>query len=63
MANFINEKVWQWALHHPLICQKIYLQYIESNYTINTITKHNTQGYFRYVDDILIIYDSTNTDI
>jgi hypothetical protein len=42
---------------------EIYLQYVESNYIVDIITKYNIQGYFRYVDDVLIIYDPTNTDI
>jgi hypothetical protein len=42
---------------------EIYLQYMESNYVIHIVTKHNIFGYFQYVDAILIIYDSTNTDI
>ena len=27
------------------------------------LTKHNILGYFRYVDDVLLVYDSTVTDI
>jgi hypothetical protein len=42
---------------------EIYLQYVEFNYIVDIITKYNILGYFRYVDDILIICDSTNTDI
>ena len=41
----------------------IFLQYIEFSYVIDIITKYSILGYFRYVDDILIIYDSMNTDI
>jgi hypothetical protein len=45
------------------IFSEIYLQYIE-NTTLYNILKHgNIIGYFRYVDDILIVYDKTNIDI
>jgi hypothetical protein len=42
---------------------EVYLQYIESNYVMDITTKYNILRYFRYVDIILIIYDSQNTDI
>jgi hypothetical protein len=37
----------------------IFLQYIEDNH----ITNKNILGYFRYVDDILIIYHHVTTNI
>jgi hypothetical protein len=44
------------------ILSEIYLQYTE-NTAIYDILKHNNiTGYFRYVDDILIVYDKTTTD-
>jgi hypothetical protein len=42
---------------------EVYLQYIEFNNIVDTVTKHNIQGYFRYVDDILIVCNSLHTDI
>jgi predicted NodU family carbamoyl transferase len=38
-----------------------YLQSLEHNQVYNFLTKHKIIGYFRYVDDILIIYDKNKT--
>jgi hypothetical protein len=45
------------------ILSELYLQYIEHTIIFDTLTKHNILGYFRYVDDVLIAYDTTVTDI
>jgi hypothetical protein len=46
------------------ILTEIYLQSIEHNEIYNNILiKHKIKGYFRYVDDILIIYDLQTTNI
>jgi hypothetical protein len=45
------------------ILSEIFLQYIEENYVINILTNNNIISYYRYVDDILIIYDYTFTNI
>jgi hypothetical protein len=45
------------------IFSEIYLQYMEHTTLAEILIKHNIQGYFRYVDDILLIYDITTTDI
>jgi hypothetical protein len=42
---------------------EIFMQFIEHNHIINTLTKHNVLDYHRYVDDILIIYNEDHTDI
>jgi hypothetical protein len=39
------------------------LQYIESSCLAPIVNKHGISGYYRYVDDILIIYDSSFTNI
>ena len=45
------------------IFSDIYLPYIE-NTAINDILRHNNiAGYFRYVEDILIVYNKTATNI
>jgi hypothetical protein len=36
---------------------EIFMQHMEHNYIIGTLTKHNILDYPRYVDDILIIYN------
>jgi predicted cupin superfamily sugar epimerase len=45
------------------ILSEIYLQYIEHTYIYHTLQKHNITSYHRYVDDILITYYSTKTNI
>ena len=44
------------------IFSEIYLQYIENTAVYDTVLYNNITGYFRYADDILIVYDRTNTD-
>jgi hypothetical protein len=45
------------------LLSEIYLQYLEHTKIIETLTQHSVIGYFRYVDDILIIYDENSTDV
>jgi hypothetical protein len=45
------------------ILSAIYLQYLEHTKIIKTLTQHGVIGYFRYVNDILIVYDENSTDI
>jgi hypothetical protein len=42
---------------------EVYLQYMENNKIFELLLRHKVEGYFRYVDDILIVYkdDGTNT--
>jgi hypothetical protein len=42
---------------------EMYLQYLEYNNYNNIIQNNNIIGYFRYVDDIWIIFNHTRTDI
>jgi hypothetical protein len=39
------------------------IQYLEQNQIIHILCKHNIIGYFRYVDDILIIYNNHTKQI
>jgi hypothetical protein len=45
------------------IIAETYLQHLEHNQVYNLLIKHQITGYFRYVDDILIIYDENKTHI
>jgi hypothetical protein len=45
------------------IFSEIYLQYIEHMFIYDILIQNNIRGYFRYVDDILLIYDVELTDI
>jgi hypothetical protein len=46
-----------------IIISEIFLQYIESTCLAPVVNKHGISGYYRYVDDILIIYDSSFTNV
>jgi hypothetical protein len=45
------------------ILSEIYLQYIENNKIADLLLKHNVEGYFRYVNDILVMYKEDRSDI
>jgi hypothetical protein len=45
------------------VFSEIFLQFIEHTVIFDILIKQHIVGYFRYVDDILIIYDSKITDI
>jgi hypothetical protein len=42
---------------------EIYLQLLEHNQILHLLLKHKVISYHRYVDDILITYDTSNTNI
>jgi hypothetical protein len=44
------------------LCE-LYLQYLEHTLVYDILIKQNITGYLRYVDDVLIVYDSDKTDI
>ena len=45
------------------VFSEMYLQHMESTEIFNTLIGNNIMGYFHYVDDILVVYDKTFTDI
>ena len=45
------------------ILSEIYLQYIQHTEMYNILQQHNIIGYFRYVDDILIVYNDKDMNI
>ena len=45
------------------VLSKIFLQYIEHTQIYDIPRQHNIIGYFRYVDDILIVYNDKDTNI
>ena len=45
------------------ILSEIYLQFLENTKILNIVTKPGIEGYFRYVDDILIVYNKSHVDI
>jgi hypothetical protein len=64
LSNFyLQEKGLAIGCPPPSTFSEIYLQYIK-NTAIYYILRHNKiAGYFRYVDDILIVYNNTTTNI
>jgi hypothetical protein len=45
------------------VVSEIYLQYMENTAIFDIPVHKNITGYFRYVDDILVVYDKNITDI
>jgi ribosomal protein S8 len=45
------------------LLSEIFLQYIEFTFLEPITTKHHITGYFQYVDDILITYDSSQINL
>ena len=45
------------------ILSEIYLQFLENNIIYNILKIHNIKGYFRYVDGILVIYNTIDSNI
>ena len=45
------------------IISEIFLQHFEHSHLPTLARKHNLVNYFRYVDDVLLIYDSLHTDL
>jgi hypothetical protein len=44
------------------IFSEIYLQYLENTTIYDLLVQYNIKGYFRYVEDILFVYNKTNTN-
>jgi len=66
--QFMNENYVQTeglAMGTPTsaILSEIYLQFLENNIIYNILKTHNIKGYFRYVDDILVICNTTESNI
>jgi len=45
------------------ILSEFYLQHLENSKIYDILLNFNIMGYFRYVDDLLIIYNERETDI
>jgi hypothetical protein len=45
------------------IFSELYLQFLENSTVNNFLPNYDIKGYFRYVDDILIVYDEEKTNI
>jgi hypothetical protein len=47
----------------PGIISEIFLQHVEHTHLPHLTQKHKLVNYFRYVDDVFLIYDSQHTSI
>lgn len=47
----------------PSVFPEIYLKYLENIKIFDILVKHHIIGYFRYADDILIVYKNNATNI
>ena len=45
------------------IVSEIYIEYLENTTIFHILTKHRILGYFRYVDDILVVSQNNATNI
>jgi hypothetical protein len=45
------------------VLSEIYLQYLEHTALIDILARSNILSYYRYIDDILVLYDATITNI
>jgi hypothetical protein len=50
-------------MRYSALVAEIFVQYLEHNYIINILKKHHITDYYRYVDDVLIIYNEDHTNI
>jgi hypothetical protein len=55
--------VWQWELLHLLFFSEICLQYLEHHSIFKILSEQRIKTYFRYVDDVLIVYNTKVTDL
>jgi hypothetical protein len=60
---YIQERGLAMGAPSSSILSEIFLQYLEQNKVHKILTDHNILGYFRYVDDILIVFNNNITDI
>jgi hypothetical protein len=60
---FIQERGLAMGFLTPSIFSEIFLQHIENTAIFDILIYNNIVGYFQYVDDILLVYNDTVTNI
>jgi regulator of sigma D len=45
------------------IFSELYFKFLKNSMICNTLLNYDIKGHFRYVDDILIVYDEEKTNI
>ena len=61
--TYIQQKGLAMGAPSSSIISEIYLQFLENSKALTILTKPGIEGYFRYVDDILLIYNKHIIDI
>jgi hypothetical protein len=61
--NYVQTEGLAMGAPTSAILSEIYLQSIENNIIYNILKTHKIKGYFRYVDDILIVYNTNESNI
>jgi purine-nucleoside phosphorylase len=62
-VNYIQTEGLAMGAPSSAILSEIYMQFLQNNTIYNILRTHNIKGYFRYIDDILIVYSSTESNI
>jgi hypothetical protein len=62
-SQYIQEKGLPMGAPTSSIFSEIYLHYLENTKIFNILKSHQLIGYFRYVDDILLVYKDRLTNI
>jgi len=61
--TYVQKKCLAMGAPTSSIFSEIYLQYMENNLIYDVLRETRVEGYFRYVDDIRIVYNENLTDI
>jgi hypothetical protein len=61
--NYVQTEGLTMGAPTSAILSEIYMQFLENNVIYNILKTHNIKGYFQYVDDILIIYNTIESNI
>ena len=60
--NYVQTEGLTMGAPTSTILSEIYLQFLENNAIHNILKTHNIKEYFRYVDDILVIYNTIKSN-
>jgi hypothetical protein len=61
--NYVQTEGLAMGAPTSAILSEIYMQFVENNVIYNILKTHNIKGYFRYVDNILIISNTIESNI
>ena len=61
--TYIQSEVLAMGAPKSYILSEFYLKYLENSRIFNLLINHNIEGYFRYFDDLAIVYCKSKTNI